>query len=107
MKKDPTKVTNQPALTTSQGKIWLIMGAVLAAVCVAIFIPVLSYRPLGMATIGIVVVIALYIVMIVVRLVVRSGPPRLISLAVAMGCIPVVTIVLLLIIAAAEGAPGP
>lgn len=100
--KDPTQVRNQAALTTSRGKSWLIMGGLFAVVCVAVFIPLLSYEPPGAAVSAIIAVVVLYAAMVAVRLLVPQGKRRLVWLAIVMGCIPVVTLAFLFVIIAAE-----
>ena len=40
--RDPTKVTSQPALTSSSGRVWLIVGAALTAICFAALLLVIS-----------------------------------------------------------------
>lgn len=77
---DPTRVLNQPALRTSSGTVWLVVGALFAA---------LSLIPLGalalvrqgpsasLATIISIAVIGLYLAMIVIRVSVRAQGIRL------------------------------
>lgn len=84
---DPTSMLNQPALRTSTGKIWLVMGA---------FFVVASLIPLGalifvrqgpsapLATVIACGVIGLYLVMIAVRISVKNRTLRLRILAACM-----------------------
>lgn len=48
---DPTRVTAQPALTTSDGREWLLVGTALAAVSLAVLLP-LSGMHAGVALTG-------------------------------------------------------
>jgi hypothetical protein len=80
---DPTFVRNQPALTRSTSRIWLIAGAILSAVALVILGLLLELDPRA-ATIGIVVVIALYLAMIAIRVTVRDSRLRLGLLAAGM-----------------------
>jgi hypothetical protein len=58
---DPTKVRNQPALTTSTGKEWLIVGGLFAAISIAVLIALDSPAPA-------IAVGVLYLVMILTQL---------------------------------------
>jgi len=101
MTDDPTKMRNQPALTRSSGRIWLIVGGILTGVSLAVLIPMTRLPPSGVALAGAVVVAALYTSMIVVRLVVRSGRRRLAFLAAGMSAIALVALVTATIVASA------
>lgn len=82
---DPTRVLNQPALRTSNGAVWLVVGALFAA---------LSLIPLGalalirqgpsasLATIIAIAVIGLYLIMVVIRFAVQRQVVRLRALMV-------------------------
>ncbi|HEV7956100.1 MAG TPA: hypothetical protein VGP10_02965, partial [Marisediminicola sp.] len=50
---DPTKIRNQPALTTSTGLGWLIVGGLLAATGIAILVPMLDLALPSVAMTGI------------------------------------------------------
>ena len=92
---NPTKVRNQPSLTTSTGRIWLITGGVFAAIAVAFLIPMLMLRSPGVALFGIIAVTSFYLAMIVARLAAPPGRLRLGLMAcsmlamalVSLGCI--------------------
>ncbi|MHB1172925.1 MAG: hypothetical protein ACYCZY_10635 [Lacisediminihabitans sp.] len=99
---DPTKVTNQPALTTSTGRIWLIVGGLFAAIALAFLIPMLALGSPGVALFGIVAVSALYITMIVVRLSTGPGRLRLGLMASSMLAIALVSLVCILVVIANE-----
>ena len=101
MTDDPTKMRNQPALTRSSGRIWLIVGGILTAVSLAVLIPMTRLPPPGVAFAGTLLVAALYTSMIVVRLVVRSGRGRLALLAAGMTAIAIVALVTATIVASA------
>lgn len=76
---DPSRVRNQPALRTSSGAIWLIVGAVFVAICLIPLIGIVATGrqsgAVAMATI--VLMIALYAAMVAVRLSASPGPRRL------------------------------
>ncbi|MGD8167892.1 hypothetical protein ACEXOS_011780 [Herbiconiux sp. P16] len=98
MDDDPTKVTNQPSLTTSTGKIWLILGAVMAAIAVGLLWALQQVNSTGVAIVGIVVILLLYVAMVEVRLLVRGGRLRLSLMAVCFGAIAAVALVCVLVI---------
>ena len=68
-----TRVRDQPSLTTSSGKSWLILGGLLAVIAIAVLVPLLSQVPAGLALFGICAIVALYAAMIVMRLNMRPG----------------------------------
>lgn len=80
---DPTFVRNQPALTQSTGRIWLIAGALLSAVALVILGLLVELDP-RTAAIGIGAVIVLYLAMIAIRVTVRAPRLRLGLLAAVM-----------------------
>ena len=94
---DPTKVRNQPALTTSHGLEWLVIGGISAVVCIGMLLLQLS-TDAAVAIGGAVVVAALYLAMIVVRFAVRRLRVRLAALAVLLGVMLVVTIAALFVV---------
>lgn len=77
-----TKVTEQRALTTANGTSWLVIGALLAAICGGLLFAMQWLEPAAVATAGFVIVIALYVAMVVIRFIVAAGRPRLWALAV-------------------------
>jgi hypothetical protein len=89
---DPTRVRNQPALRTSSGTEWLVVGLVLGGVAVA----VLLLQHVAAADVAAAVVVALGAAMVVVRLAARPLRARLLALAVLLVAVPVVTLVVLL-----------
>lgn len=94
MTDDPTRIRSQPALTTSSGRIWLIVGGIFAVISLAVLIPMTSMPPPGVALTGACVVVALYAAMVITRLLVERRRLRLglmaifmlVMAAVALGC---------------------
>lgn len=89
---DPTRVRSQASLTTSTGLIWLVLGTLLATICVAVLLALIGLGPVT-ASIGVIVVTLLYLTLIVVRFAVRPGPARLTAMATLFGAMAVVTLV--------------
>lgn len=100
---DPTQMRNQPALTTSSGRSWLLLGGILAGVSAILLASMLSFEPAGVALFGLVTVIVLYAAMVTVRLS-THGRLRLRLLATLMIAIAVVGLGCVLILAASGGA---
>lgn len=98
---DPTRQRDQPALTTSSGLIWLVLGGVLAAVAIGVLIALLAAPPAGVALTGAIIVAALYLGMLAARFAVRPGRLRLGILAGLMIAIAAVGVFSVLIVAAA------
>ena len=105
---DPTRVTDQPALRTSSGLVWLIMGGLFAAVGVALF-ALLAFggdgRATGLALTAAGVTLGLYALMLVARFAVRPGRTRLGLMAACMLSMAAVGLVGLWFGALIEGAP--
>ena len=78
---DPTRVTDQAALTTASGRTWLVVGGITAAIAVIMLIALRDLRPAGAATTGLVAVVTLFLAMVAVRYGVRPGRVRLALLA--------------------------
>jgi len=97
---DPTKVTEQPALTSSTGREWLILGAVLAVVSLAVLLP-LSGMHVDVPLAGAGLVLLLLIAMGVARAAIPRRRARLVTLAVLFGLMAVVALAAVLIAAAA------
>jgi O-antigen/teichoic acid export membrane protein len=95
------RVRDQPALTTTSGTSWIVLGGLLTLVSVAVMIPMLGLAPAGAAGVGIVLVVFLYSAMLVSRRV-TPGVPRLTTLAVLMIAIAVVALVTVGVVAATE-----
>jgi len=96
---DPTKMRNQPALTTSSGRIWLVVGAVTTAICVVVLLALTQEPTVGLAVFAIIADVVLYACMVAVHLTVRTGSARLWVLAVLFGLIVAITLVVVIIIA--------
>jgi hypothetical protein len=99
MTNDPTLQRNQPALTTSSGAIWLVVGGLFSAISLAVLIPMTTLPPEGVALRAAIAVAALYAGMVVVRFVVRPGRLRLRVLAGGMIAIAAVSLGGVLVVA--------
>jgi hypothetical protein len=99
MTNDPTLQRNQPALTTSTGAIWLVVGGLFAAISLAVLIPMTSLPPEGVALTAAIAVAALYAGMVVARFVLRPGRVRLRVLAGGMIAIAAVSLGGVLVVA--------
>lgn len=95
------RVRDQPALTTSTGRAWIVVGGLLTLVSLLVLVPMLLLRPPGAAGVGIVLVVFLYVAMLVAMRI-PPGPPRLITLAVLMIGIAVVALTTVIVVAVAE-----
>lgn len=96
---DPTRVSNQPALRTSRGTIWLVLGGLLAATALAelAFLVQTPARPI--AVVGVVLEVAIYAGMILASITIPLRPHRLRVLAVGMIALAIVAIVALMLAA--------
>lgn len=97
------RVRDQPSLTTSNGRSWMLLGGLLALIAIGVMVPELPLEPAGVALTGICVVVALYTAMIVTRLNARPGRVMLALLATFMISIAVVGLLCVGIIAARQG----
>ena len=91
---DPTLVRSQPALRTSSGAIWIIVASLFTAVCLVPLIGIVAAGGVaGAVAIATAVAIVLLLAgMVVVRLTVQAGPPRLKALAVCFLAMAVVAL---------------
>lgn len=98
---DPTRVRDQPALTTSKGLSWLILGGLLTLISLGVLVPmaVLRMPPLGVAGTAAVVVGVLYVCMLIVRFATPPGRLRLGLLAIDMLAIAFVALLAVLLVA--------
>lgn len=96
-----TRMGEQPALRTSRGGSWLLVGA-LTMVAVGGLLLVLSSRQPVTGIIGAGVVVAIYVVMVVATFVIRNLRARLITLAVLLIAMVLVALGFVLAIGAAE-----
>jgi hypothetical protein len=97
------RVRDQPSLTTSTGRSWLILGGLLALIVIGVMIPMLPLQPSGVALFGICAVIACYTGMIVTRINATPGRWMLGLLAFFMIAIAIVALVCVGLVAAHSG----
>lgn len=105
---DPTKMANQPALRTSNGLVWLVMGGLFAAASLVPF-AALAFagdgRSRAVALTAGAIVIVLYAAMLAVRFAVRPRRARLLALAACMLTMAAVALVAVWICLLLESAP--
>ncbi|AWB86828.1 hypothetical protein [Mycetocola zhujimingii] len=77
---DPTRVRNQPALQTSTGAIWIVTGAIMSAVVIAVLVPMLALNAM-IAGVGIGLVVLLFLGLLVARFRIGAGRARLAMMA--------------------------
>ena len=99
MTDDPTRISNQPALTTSSGRIWLIVGGLFTAISLGVLLPMTGLEPRGVALAAAIADVVLYGGMLVARFTVRPGRLRLGLMAAAMLAIAAVSLVATYIVA--------
>lgn len=102
--RDPTRVTAQPALTSSHGRVWLIVGAVFCVIALAVLGALLTVQA-AIAAPAMVVVLGCYIAMVVIRIAVRARRPRLYALAIVFGAMVAAALVAVLLIAGSVAPP--
>jgi len=106
---DETKVTEQPSLTFSTGRIWLVVGGLFTAIALAVLIPqaIAGLPPRGVPVGAAIVDLLLYAGMVVVRFVVPVPRLRLRLglLAIGMLAIAAVSLTAVLIVGFASGTP--
>ncbi|MCU1441162.1 MAG: hypothetical protein JWP85_2159 [Rhodoglobus sp.] len=90
---DQTRITNQPALTTSTGRSWLIIGALFTGISLGVLVPMTALPPAGVALVAAVAVAVLYIGMLVVRATVPPGRRRLGLMAAGLLAIAAISLV--------------
>ncbi|MDH6181639.1 high-affinity Fe2+/Pb2+ permease [Microbacteriaceae bacterium SG_E_30_P1] len=100
---DPTRIREQPSLTSSTGTIWLIVGGLLSVVSIVVLSLLTSLE--GAALIGVAIVVALYAAIVVTRFVVPVGRRRLAIMAACMLAIAAVSLIFVGVIAATEWEP--
>lgn len=105
MSDDPSRMRNQPALTTNSGTSWLIVGALFAAITIAMLSALATLPPSGLAFATIAVISALYAGMLIARLLVRTRKLRLRLIAACFLAIALVGLVSVIVIAAVNWAP--
>jgi hypothetical protein len=91
---DPTRLRDQPALTSSRGRSWLILGGLLTLISLGVLVPmaVMNMPPVGVPQTAAIVVLALYLGMIIVRFATPPGRLRLGLLAIDMLAIAFVAV---------------
>jgi hypothetical protein len=97
------RVRDQPSLTTSTGRSWLILGGLLALVSLAVMVPLLYQKPAGVALFGLCAVVACYAAMVIVRINAIPGRGMLALLAIFMIAIALIAVVCVGIVAATAG----
>ncbi|HEU4849586.1 MAG TPA: hypothetical protein VFS93_04165 [Terrimesophilobacter sp.] len=100
-RRDPTRIGDQPALRTSGGASWLILGGLLAALSIGLLVALDSLQPPA-GLIGAVVVLVLYILMVGAVLAIPARRAKLVTLACLMIAMAVVALLFVLAINAAE-----
>jgi hypothetical protein len=99
--RDPTRIREQPSLTTSSGAIWLIVGGLFTAISLGVLIPMTALEPEGVAFAAALAIGLLYLAMVVVRVAVPPGRRRLGMLAKGMLSIAAIALTAVLIVAGA------
>jgi hypothetical protein len=90
---DPTRQRDQPALTTSSGLIWLVVGGIMAAISGGVLIALGAWP-------AAVVIAALYLGMLLVRFAAPPGRVRLGLLAVLTLAIAGIALISVMVLAA-------
>lgn len=105
---DPTLMRNQAALTSSTGRIWLVVALITAAIEVAVLLPMAwtGFPPPGVAAVSVGIVLVTVVAMLVVRLAVPPGRVRLWTLAGLYFVLVVVPLVAVIVIALAVRGDG-
>ena len=82
---DPTLVTSQPSLRSSSGTIWIIVASLFAAMSLVPLIGIVANGgpAASVALVTATLVVCALVAMVVLRLTLHDGPPRLRALA---GC---------------------
>ena len=99
MDNDPTRIVNQPSLTVSSGRSWLIVGGLFTAISEGVLIPMSALPPRGLALAAAIAIALLYGGMIAVRLSVRPGRRRLGMMAIGMLAIALISLVAAIVVA--------
>jgi hypothetical protein len=101
--RDETRLTEQPSLTFSTGRIWLVVGGLFAAIALGVLIPeiVLGLPPRGLPLAAAIVVVLLYALMLVARFAVPVTRlrRRLGMLAIGMLAIAAVSLAAVIVVA--------
>jgi hypothetical protein len=91
---DPTRLKNQPALTTSSGNIWILVGGLFTAIALAVLIPmaVLDMPPQGLPLVAVILDVTLYLAIVIARLTAPPGRVRLGIMAIALLAIAAISL---------------
>lgn len=106
---DPTKVTNQRALRSSDGKIWLVMGGLFTlAACIGfgMLIATPDRQSTPIAWVAAAIIIGLYLAMLIVQFAVHTQLTRLRIQAACMITMAVVAVGGMYLCIVAEGVGG-
>jgi len=104
---DPTRMSNQPALTTSSGTIWIVVGALFVLVSAYPLSALLVFEPgvaFPVAVVTAVVIALSYALVVITRFVVPRGRRRLRVMAGFFIAMVALTVVGLLVCAAMQWA---
>lgn len=96
---DPTRIREQPALTSSRGAIWLIVGGIFTVIALAVLIPMTALPGGVFALVAAIVDGVVYLGMIVTTFAIPPGRRRLRVLAVGLLVIAGVSLVAAAIVA--------
>ncbi len=105
---DPTRMGNQPALTTSSGRSWLVMGALFALACCFPLSSLLVISPGRSFPVALTVAIAIgvcYLGMVIARFALPPGRRRLHAMAAGMIAMAAIALFGLLLCLLIEGTP--
>lgn len=73
---DPTRLRDQPALTRSRGRSWIVMGSLFTAFALVVLIPMTTLPPPGVALAGAIIVTAGFLTILASRLLVPESRLR-------------------------------
>ncbi|MBB5633470.1 uncharacterized membrane protein YhaH (DUF805 family) [Cryobacterium mesophilum] len=99
--RDSTRIGDQPALRTSRGATWLIVGGLLAALSIGLLVALDALQP-PVGLIGAAVLFVLYMLMVVAVLAIPVRRAKLVTLAGLMVAMAVVALVFVVAINVAE-----
>jgi len=110
IRRDPTRMANQPALRTSAGRIWIVVGGLFAAICLvplALLAVVDPRRSAPVAWITAIIIIVLYAATVASRWLVHDREPRLRIMAALMLAMAAVALIGLMVCATIEWSAVP
>jgi hypothetical protein len=103
-REDPTRMRNQPALTTSSGRIWLIVGAIATVLIAVTMIALWVQLDSTFALVVAIVTVGFYAAMLVTRFAVEHRRSRLMVIAVLFWVQVLFALVAVIVIAFGVGA---